>query len=93
VIYHFVIEGSAIACLADGESISLEAGDVVIFPHGDPHLMTSGAIFERAETDLRNRQQSNVAGLDSSADWRRRHNNAICMWIHVMRSTLEPANP
>jgi AraC-like DNA-binding protein len=44
VIYHFVIEGSAVACLVDGQLISLEPGDVVIFPHGDPHLITSGAV-------------------------------------------------
>ena len=43
VIYHLVIEGRAIARLTDGPSISLEPGDVVIFPHGDPHLISSGA--------------------------------------------------
>ena len=29
--------------LADGQSIELKPGDVVIFPHGDPHHMSSGA--------------------------------------------------
>jgi AraC-like DNA-binding protein len=43
VIYHLVIEGRAVARLGDGQSISLAPGDVVIFPHGDPHLITSGA--------------------------------------------------
>jgi AraC-like DNA-binding protein len=43
VIYHLVVEGRAVARLADGEWISLGPGDVVIFPHGDPHLVTSGA--------------------------------------------------
>ncbi|SRR6266496_555833 len=43
VIYHFVIEGHAVARTADGQSITLEPGDVVIFPHGDPHLISSGA--------------------------------------------------
>jgi len=43
VIYHFVIDGGAIARIADGPSITLEPGDVVIFPHGDPHILTSGA--------------------------------------------------
>jgi AraC-like DNA-binding protein len=42
VIYHLVTEGCAIAQLAGGESIALEPGDVVIFPHGDPHLISSG---------------------------------------------------
>jgi AraC-like DNA-binding protein len=43
VIYHLVIEGRAMARLEDGQSIGLEPGDVVIFAHGDPHFITSGA--------------------------------------------------
>ena len=42
VIYHLVIEGRAVARLGDEPSISLGPGDVVIFPHGDPHVITSG---------------------------------------------------
>lgn len=42
VLYHLVIEGGAVVELLDGESIALSAGDIVIFPHGDPHHMSSG---------------------------------------------------
>ena len=42
VIYHFVIDGGAFVQLSDGQSIELGPGDVVVFPHGDPHQMTSG---------------------------------------------------
>ena len=42
VLYHLVIEGGAVIELADGEPIELKPGDVVIFPHGDPHHMSSG---------------------------------------------------
>ena len=42
LLYHLVIEGGAIVELPDGQSIDLEPGDVVIFPHGDPHHMSSG---------------------------------------------------
>ncbi len=42
VLYHFVIDGGAVVELADGQSIELKPGDVVIFPHGDPHHMSSG---------------------------------------------------
>jgi AraC-like DNA-binding protein len=42
VIYHLVIEGRAVARLGEEESIALEPGDIVIFPHGDPHIITSG---------------------------------------------------
>ncbi|HEY3825163.1 MAG TPA: AraC family transcriptional regulator [Bryobacteraceae bacterium] len=42
VLYHFVIHGGAIVQLIDGPSVELNAGDVVIFPHGHQHHMTSG---------------------------------------------------
>jgi len=41
VLYHFVIDGGALASLVDGPSMELQPGDVVIFPHGHPHHMTS----------------------------------------------------
>jgi len=42
VLYHLVIEGAAVVELADGQSIELQPGDIVIFPHGDAHHMSSG---------------------------------------------------
>jgi AraC-like DNA-binding protein len=42
VTYHLVIEGGAVVELADGQCTELRPGDVVIFPHGDPHHMSSG---------------------------------------------------
>ena len=41
VLYHFVVDGSALVQVTDGESLKLEAGDIVIFPHGHQHHMTS----------------------------------------------------
>jgi AraC-like DNA-binding protein len=41
VLYHFLIDGKALAQLTDGPSITLESGDVVVFPHGAAHYMTS----------------------------------------------------
>ncbi len=43
VLYHLVIDGGALIELTDGQSIELEPGDVVIFPHGDAHHMSSGS--------------------------------------------------
>ena len=42
VLYHLVIEGGAVIELTDGQSLELRPGDIVIFPHGDPHHMSSG---------------------------------------------------
>jgi AraC-like DNA-binding protein len=45
VLYHLVIEGGAVVEIDGGEPFELEAGDIVIFPHGDPHHMSSkGAV-------------------------------------------------
>jgi AraC-like DNA-binding protein len=40
VIYHFILDGRAFARL-HGTTLALGPGDVIIFPHGDPHLMGS----------------------------------------------------
>jgi len=42
IIYHLLTEGHAFARLVDGERIALDAGDLVIFPHGDPHVIENG---------------------------------------------------
>lgn len=41
LIYHLVVEGRAFARAADGRTLTLSPGDVVIFPHGDPHALSS----------------------------------------------------
>src|SRR5215831_16630971 len=42
IIYHLLTEGRASARVEDGERLALDAGDVVIFPHGDPHIIENG---------------------------------------------------
>ncbi len=42
VLYHLVVEGGAIIELPDALFLELRPGDVVIFPHGDSHHMSSG---------------------------------------------------
>lgn len=43
MIYHFVIDGGAFVQLPNGPSIELGPGDIVVLPHGDPHVMTNAA--------------------------------------------------
>jgi AraC-like DNA-binding protein len=43
IMYHFLTEGRAYARLPDGRREELTAGDIVIFPHGDAHLLGNGA--------------------------------------------------
>jgi AraC-like DNA-binding protein len=42
IIYHLLTEGRAYARLADGVRMELAVGDIVIFPHGDPHFVGNG---------------------------------------------------
>ena len=42
ILYHFVTEGSAYAKLPDGTREQLNAGDIVVFPHGDAHFLGNG---------------------------------------------------
>ena len=41
LLYHLVVEGSAVVEMADGKGLELKSGDVVIFPNGDAHHMSS----------------------------------------------------
>ena len=39
--YHAVAQGSCWAGIPDGPSVQLFAGDVVMFPHGDAHVVSA----------------------------------------------------
>ena len=39
--YHLITEGRCLAKLVDGEPVQLETGDLVVFPHGDQHVLAS----------------------------------------------------
>ena len=43
ILYHFLTEGRAYVRLADGRREELTAGDIIIFPHGDAHLIGNGS--------------------------------------------------
>ena len=42
VIYHLVVDGSARSRVEGGPDIDLTPGDIVVFPHGDPHHLSGG---------------------------------------------------
>jgi Cupin len=41
IAYHIVTEGQCYANIIGGESIAVEAGEVIVFTRGDPHVMSS----------------------------------------------------
>ena len=54
IIYHLLTEGQGFAGLEHGIRVPLTAGDIVIFPHGDSHIMGNGSNVEPVdqESDL-----------------------------------------
>ena len=50
VIYHFVVDGSARAQLEGGPDVELSPGDIVVFPHGDPHWLSGGSGANQVES-------------------------------------------
>ena len=43
IIFHLLTEGRGYTQFdGEGRSIPLNAGDIVVFPHGDPHIMGNG---------------------------------------------------
>jgi AraC-like DNA-binding protein len=43
IIYHLLIEGRCVASLEGENGIEISSGDIVIFPHGDAHILNNGA--------------------------------------------------
>ncbi len=50
IIYHFLTEGRAYAKLSEGRREELTAGDIVIFPHGDAHVLGNGSPEKPADS-------------------------------------------
>jgi AraC-like DNA-binding protein len=51
ISYHVITEGRCVANLIGGPPIVLEAGDVIVFTRGDPHVMASGPGMRAAGGD------------------------------------------
>ena len=41
VSYHIVLDGHGLARTPAGDEIEFDAGDIIVFPHGDPYMMAS----------------------------------------------------
>jgi AraC-like DNA-binding protein len=53
VFFHLLTEGQAKASVHGHDGVTLEAGDIVVFPHGDAHSLWNGRVHElHVRTDL-----------------------------------------
>lgn len=51
IIFHLLTEGRADAEVENGERVGLSAGDIVVFPHGDPHIIKNGSPAQLINTE------------------------------------------
>lgn len=51
LLYHYVLEGSCLITLQGMPPLRLNAGDVVVFPHGDAHTMASSTAAQPQQMD------------------------------------------
>jgi len=50
IIFHLLTEGRGYAHIeGQGRPVPLNAGDIIIFPHGDPHLMGNGSAVKAVD--------------------------------------------
>jgi AraC-like DNA-binding protein len=98
--YHVVTRGSGWAAIVGQPPVRLQAGDIVLFPHGDPHVISSAPGMRPLPIDVEwMRQTSNLpkpilvtddtAGTPGST---RQHapNNIVCGFLGC---DLRPFNP
>jgi AraC-like DNA-binding protein len=52
IMYHFITQGRAYAQLESGPRIPISAGDIVVLPHGDKHIMGNGREVEPVDAPL-----------------------------------------
>jgi AraC-like DNA-binding protein len=73
IVYHLVLEGKAWARLETGaQSLTLCAGDIVMFPHGDAHVMGNGSattpVDDEAQLDTIFSQGLDMARMGGGGD-------------------------
>ena len=90
IIYHLLTEGRASARLVDGERIILDAGDIVIFPHGDAHFIENGPPTKAVDM-VKELARIFFPGVEAVAPGWRRGNYEIRVWLHGLRATTKPS--
>jgi AraC-like DNA-binding protein len=73
ISYHIVTEGTCWGGVKDGPPQRLQAGDVIVFPHGDPHVMSS--------------HESSRAPFDDSASAPARFPETVTLGANTARDT------
>jgi AraC-like DNA-binding protein len=74
ISYHLVTEGECYAVQKDHEPIKLQAGDLIVFPHGDHHTIATEpslrapASFDMKDVDLSSQRPWKIVGGGSGSE-------------------------
>lgn len=88
-VCHFVMEGGCRVQSAQGPPLSLQAGDVAVFPHGDPHRI--GSSVERTPVTLEHIVEPKLPDLTRiryGGDGQR--TRVACGWFAYERNRVHP---
>ncbi len=89
ISYHIVTAGRCYGGLAGEEQVELVAGDVIVFPHGDAHVMASGPDVRHGpevHTSAPGRYPDTVV----LGDPRRRDSSFVCGFLGCDRRPFNP---
>lgn len=89
ISYHILLAGSCWGGLDQDSQVEMHAGDVIVFPHGDSHMMSSqkGHIDASGKDGTSARRYPNTVYLGPSA---RRDTHLVCGFLGC---DLHPYNP
>jgi AraC-like DNA-binding protein len=92
--YHLVSEGRCHASLPDGEPVELQSGELIIFPHGDRHVLASVSSAKLKPIEIRGEdlysllRPGEIAPLKKGADGK--PTRIICGYLACDRRLSEP---
>jgi AraC-like DNA-binding protein len=87
ISYHILLAGTCWGGLDGKQQVRMQANDVIVFPHGDPHLMSSNEGHESGQTDTSEERYPQIVHLGPDAD---RDTSLVCGFLGC---DARPYNP
>lgn len=89
ISYHILVDGSCWATPVGGAPLEMRAGDVILFPHGDPHTMSSEA-GRRPNPDRDGVRPGRYPGTVRLGDGSRADATFVCGFFGCDRNPFNP---
>lgn len=89
ISYHVLTQGRCYASLIGEEQVELDPGDVIVFPHGDAHVMSSGR-DRHVEPYIHISTSTRHADTVLIGDQELRHVSLVCGFLGCDRRPFNP---